>query len=102
MENFSKLSTLFKSYGTELFCNIFPSYEATVNTNCYPERSVFTAHIGGKINSSFSQTKVGKVDIIANFVFLCISSFPLCLTQQMPVNVKLEIKGYLRITYWVS
>ena len=50
--------------------------------------------------SSFSQThKVGNVGIIANFVFPYIFSFLLYLHQLMLVNVRLEIKGHMRITF---
>ena len=52
------------------------------------------------VQSSFSQThKVGNVGIIANFVFLLIGSFLLYFYHLMHVNVKLEIKGYKRITF---
>ena len=52
------------------------------------------------IRLSFSQAhKVGNVGVIANFIFLYISSFLLYLHQLMLVNVKLEIKGWMRITF---
>ena len=51
-------------------------------------------------HSSFSQThKVGNVGIIANSVFPYICSFFLYLHQLILVNVKLEIKGHMRITF---
>ena len=51
-----------------------------------------------QIHSSFSQThKVGNVVIIANFVIPYNCSFLLYLHQLMPVNTKLEIKGYMMI-----
>ena len=51
-------------------------------------------------HSSFSQThKVGNVGIIANFVFPYICGFLLYLHQLMLVNVKLEIKGQMGITF---
>ena len=52
------------------------------------------------MNSSFSQThKVGDVGIIANFVFPYICSFLFHLHQLILLNVKLEIKGYVRIIF---
>ena len=51
-------------------------------------------------HSSFSQThKNGNVGIIANFVLPYICSFHFYLHQLMLVNVKLKIKGYIRITF---
>ena len=52
-------------------------------------------------HSSFSQThKVGNVGIIANFVFPYIGNFLLYLHNYIIlVNVKLEIKGHMRITF---
>ena len=53
-----------------------------------------------QFDSSFSQThKVGNVGIIANFVFPYICSFLLCWHQLMLVNMKMEIKGHMRITF---
>ena len=58
---------------------------------------------------SFSHShKVGNVCIIANFVFPYIWSFLICLQQMLWVNVKKEIKEYMRIIiqgyvlYWNS
>ena len=52
------------------------------------------------IHSSFSQIhKVGNIGFIANFVFSHITSFILYLHQLMLVNVKLEIKVCVRITF---
>ena len=49
--------------------------------------------------SRFSETnKVSNVGIIANFVFPCICSFYLYLHQLMLANVKLQIKGCMRIS----
>ena len=57
-------------------------------------RSIILNHI------SFSQShKVGNVGIIDNFVFLYICSFLFHLQQMMSVNVKLEMKGYMRIIF---
>ena len=42
---------------------------------------------------------LGNVGILANFVFLFFCSFHLSLHQLMLVNVKLELKGYMKITF---
>ena len=50
--------------------------------------------------SSFSQThKFGNVGIIANFVLPYVCSFLLYLRQQVLINGKLEIKGYMKIIF---
>ena len=52
------------------------------------------------LHSCFSQShKIGNAGIIANFVFPYICNFRLYLQQMMSVNVKLEIKGYISITF---
>ena len=49
---------------------------------------------------SFSQTqKIGNVGIITNFVFPYIYWFLLYLIIMMLVNVKLDLRGYQRITF---
>ena len=40
------------------------------------------------------------IGIISNLVFPYICSFLLYLHQPMSVNINLEIKGYMRITFW--
>ena len=51
-------------------------------------------------HSCFSQSyKVDNCGIIANFVFPYICSFLLYFLQLFLVNVKLEIKGYMRIIF---
>ena len=51
-------------------------------------------------HSSFSQTHIGgNVGFIANFVFPYICSFLLYSHQVMLINVILEIKGFMRISF---
>ena len=59
-----------------------------------------TENVIDSSQSDFSQMhKIGKIDIIANFVFSYICSFFLYLQRMMLVNMKLDINGCKRITF---